>query len=386
MSEGRQEEPVKRQGALPLPLRVCVGTLVLLATFGFGRCGGGLAFFDNSRADSPAVDRNKTIQPPSRGTHRNLQFAKAASVGSQFQGVPVLGTRVPGADASRSENSTESSSGLTACSECVDPPRLIGGVVKTDPVGDQTIRGAHALILSDPGSTFQAMGMIEIGPGELALDQHFFNNYYGANPTLRTTTRGATGDSRSGYLVGTASELEDDGNGVAIGLYSTVLQSNTVDSSNGLVIGVESDVYPNPAAGVKTTATSGFNAGMDFSGPGTITTMAGYSETSVSTGGGIVHRSLGFAAGQHGKVGDTLNAAFYSPDQGTGHRDYAIYIEGGRNNLGPQPTSVGSLVISRSHTPSSPFDVCTPGTITWDSDFFYVCIAKNTWRRAPLSW
>jgi hypothetical protein len=32
-------------------------------------------------------------------------------------------------------------------------------------------------------------------------------------------------------------------------------------------------------------------------------------------------------------------------------------------------------------------DLCVPGTETWDSNFIYVCVAKNTWKRSPLaSW
>lgn len=32
-------------------------------------------------------------------------------------------------------------------------------------------------------------------------------------------------------------------------------------------------------------------------------------------------------------------------------------------------------------------DPCIAGTETWDANFIYVCVAKNTWKRAPLaSW
>ena len=40
-----------------------------------------------------------------------------------------------------------------------------------------------------------------------------------------------------------------------------------------------------------------------------------------------------------------------------------------------------------SATPAAANDVCTAGTITWDSSFVYVCIAANTWKRAAIaSW
>ena len=40
-----------------------------------------------------------------------------------------------------------------------------------------------------------------------------------------------------------------------------------------------------------------------------------------------------------------------------------------------------------SRPPSHASDPCVAGTETWDSSFVYVCVAKNSWKRAPLaSW
>jgi len=40
-----------------------------------------------------------------------------------------------------------------------------------------------------------------------------------------------------------------------------------------------------------------------------------------------------------------------------------------------------------SRPPSHASDPCVAGTETWDSNFVYVCVAKNSWKRAPLaSW
>lgn len=45
------------------------------------------------------------------------------------------------------------------------------------------------------------------------------------------------------------------------------------------------------------------------------------------------------------------------------------------------PVSIPSLA------PSHASDPCVAGTETWDSNFIYVCVTKNTWKRAPLaSW
>jgi hypothetical protein len=45
------------------------------------------------------------------------------------------------------------------------------------------------------------------------------------------------------------------------------------------------------------------------------------------------------------------------------------------------PVSIPSLA------PAHASDPCIAGTETWDTNFIYVCVAKNTWKRAPLaSW
>lgn len=44
----------------------------------------------------------------------------------------------------------------------------------------------------------------------------------------------------------------------------------------------------------------------------------------------------------------------------------------------------GSLVVD-APLPSNSSDVCKKGEIRVGSDFMYVCIANNTWRRASLS-
>jgi len=45
------------------------------------------------------------------------------------------------------------------------------------------------------------------------------------------------------------------------------------------------------------------------------------------------------------------------------------------------PVSIPSIA------PAHASDPCVAGTETWDSNFIYVCVAKNTWMRAPLaSW
>ena len=47
------------------------------------------------------------------------------------------------------------------------------------------------------------------------------------------------------------------------------------------------------------------------------------------------------------------------------------------------PTDTIMIVFSK--TPSSASDVGFPGQIAWDSDYIYVCVALDTWKRVALS-
>lgn len=38
-----------------------------------------------------------------------------------------------------------------------------------------------------------------------------------------------------------------------------------------------------------------------------------------------------------------------------------------------------------SHTPATSTASGSPGEVCWDTDFIYVCVAENTWRRTPLA-
>lgn len=55
----------------------------------------------------------------------------------------------------------------------------------------------------------------------------------------------------------------------------------------------------------------------------------------------------------------------------------AIAVTGGT-------ASLSSLIVS-SAAPATSSDACSAGRITWDTSYFYVCTASNTWKRAALS-
>lgn len=95
-----------------------------------------------------------------------------------------------------------------------------------------------------------------------------------------------------------------------------------------------------------------------------------WSSTSVYSGTkdlGIIRGSAGTAAFTNGLTGGSL--VTYATIGADG-----IILNNGRFQI---PTS----------TPASASTTCTAGTITWDTNFTYVCVATDTWKRAAmLTW
>jgi hypothetical protein len=47
--------------------------------------------------------------------------------------------------------------------------------------------------------------------------------------------------------------------------------------------------------------------------------------------------------------------------------------------------ALSSITITQSFTPALSTSTGTMGRIAWDTNYFYVCIATNTWKRIALS-
>ena len=116
-------------------------------------------------------------------------------------------------------------------------------------------------------------------------------------------------------------------------------------------------------------------------------TAALWADTATTTGGTITQNDGVYAGPQQG-VG-TTNVAIHVADQGTGSPDYAIKVDGGQNDLGPDTTTAGTLIESASLTPSSGSTAGVTGQIAWDANFIYVCVVGGgagsaTWKKAAL--
>jgi len=105
--------------------------------------------------------------------------------------------------------------------------------------------------------------------------------------------------------------------------------------------------------------------------------------------------------GSKGSV--TINGSGKARDGGGGFRVYAgqstspaLWFRVYSSSNSPLPTAgstmvwdldIGSnnILIRQSKTPASAGASGTAGTICWDSDYIYVCVATNTWKRAAIS-
>ena len=96
-------------------------------------------------------------------------------------------------------------------------------------------------------------------------------------------------------------------------------------------------------------------------------------------------------ANSSGNVGDDLSFVRY--DDNGNAMDTVLFIKRSTGNTGigtNAPTSKldvnGNKI--RLRTPSTPASATSPGEqgeICWDANFMYICVAKDTWKRSPLS-
>lgn len=59
-----------------------------------------------------------------------------------------------------------------------------------------------------------------------------------------------------------------------------------------------------------------------------------------------------------------------------------VYLNPGS---GSSPDRAGSVIIERSYIPDNTADVGEKGSIAYDLNYFYICVATNTWKRVALS-
>lgn len=107
----------------------------------------------------------------------------------------------------------------------------------------------------------------------------------------------------------------------------------------------------------------------------------GLSGGRVNTNGAAIHV---LSPGPTGRM--NVNWGLLINDFGTNASDYAIQVLGGQCFFAGPIISTSTLQVA-THTPISASDTGLIGTIAWDANFFYQCVAANTWKRTAIaSW
>ena len=168
-----------------------------------------------------------------------------------------------------------------------------------------------------------------------------------------------------------------------------------------------------------------------FAAPVVNITVSGGTVTAVTlvSGGNIINTSMTFSANNSSLGGSGSGFSIPVATVTTGTNNTAVGYAAGRNNItgsgnvflgylaGTNETGSNKLYISntntatplilgnfdssggtagnlkingdliiKSKTPASAIDTGTAGEIAWDSSYFYVCTATNTWTRIALAW
>ncbi len=166
-----------------------------------------------------------------------------------------------------------------------------------------------------------------------------------------------------------------------VGLYG--IGEAVVDSGSygNILIGPQGgqlDGISSPAAGATVSSVKGVQAGVFHQGAGTTQFAIGVDVlTPGITGGGSVFDAIGIhirpQLGAQNNFGLAIDGTYSGPN------DYAIQTNANARSR------LGVLIEATPHTPTSSSDTGTTGQIAWDSNFIYIAVAPNTWKRSPLS-
>ena len=120
-------------------------------------------------------------------------------------------------------------------------------------------------------------------------------------------------------------------------------------------------------------------------------------QTTISTGGAL---RWAFGAGTGAEGGSNAGSDFFvgafgdtgaflgnylSLTRATGQVSIAGALTVGGAGTFPTGLTTATLAVTRSHTPTASTEACTAGQMAWDTNFIYVCVSANSWKRTALS-
>jgi hypothetical protein len=268
-----------------------------------------------------------------------------------------------------------------------------GNTVNGNAAGLQSFTGAFNTVMG--GAT--AQGIIA-GQGHTAIGQSALQFNTDSIATVGAITPG------SGYTDGTYTNV------VLVQTNHNVYSTGGITADLTVVGGQVTSVTIVSGLGVRSSTILGINAA---TAPAGLLTGSGFSIPVTSVNVVNNNTALGRQAGRFNYTGS--NNTFIGASAGqnaTGSSNVflgyqaglnetnsnRLYISNGstttpliKGTFDPAGGSAGNLTINgdliiKSKTPASATDTGTAGEIAWDSSYFYVCTATNTWTRIALAW
>jgi hypothetical protein len=252
-------------------------------------------------------------------------------------------------------------------------------------------------LFSGNAEEYGAGGDIEIvagngGSGSYTYTQYATNETNGGNIIITS----GRGKSESGYIrIQSGSVLEDRGTAGPVLIYGADSLSANSFAGDVLIVGGKAS---------NANSSSNISPGDVIISGGHNVTGNGFSGDVFITGGSSDNRFLALGGGQEGDTNTIAGNVSISGGYSYGNTSQAGYVSISSNNFVSISSNTKSWTFNNSGTLTFPDNTVqntaytqltsngtktsnatgTAGQTSYDSNYFYVCIATNTWRRVAL--
>jgi hypothetical protein len=182
------------------------------------------------------------------------------------------------------------------------------------------------------------------------------------------------------------------------GIGQITIGDNSTVTSGGLKVGATSagkiSLMQAGSSSTVENVTSDLAASILVAGSGTFTNVAGYRAVNANFGAStpMTNYRAFFADAPAGPGGATNTWGLYADGNFVNWMGGGLKIGGTAGSTDqpadstvPLDVEAAKIRVRSSHTPASSSEACAQGTIAWDADYVYVCVATDTWKRTALA-